>query len=76
MKRLRYEKPVLLSLNETLFVSGRCRTGSNAVGDVNCESGGSASMECRVGSVADLGRKCWDGGSNSTSCRQGGAVVG
>lgn len=74
MKRLRYERPVLQSLNELQFATGRCKTGSNAVGEVNCESGGSASMECRVGNVADLGRKCWDGGSNNTSCKLGGAV--
>lgn len=73
MKRLRYEKPVLHSLNESHFATGACKTGSSAVGDTNCVSGGSATLECRVGNVANLGRKCWAGGSNTTSCRQGGA---
>ncbi|MBU0996168.1 MAG: hypothetical protein KJ737_27030 [Proteobacteria bacterium] len=74
MKRLKYEKPVLKSLNETHFAKGRCKTGTNEVGDTDCMSGAAANLNCRYGNIAESGGKCWDGGSNTNFCRQGGAA--
>lgn len=75
MKRLKYEKPVLTSLNEHHFAKGRCKTGTAEVGDTDCINGAAASLDCRYGNVADLGRKCWDGGANVSSCKQGGSAA-
>ncbi len=67
MVKIKYEKPVLISLSGKDSAHGACKPGSGEIAG-NCRDGPAANDICKVGSSAIGGQSCRDGGLNLTRC--------
>ena len=72
MKSLKYEKPGLIDINNSLYVTAHtyCNPGNSDV-DTCWAGNANTTFICQDGSGNNTNIQCWSGGLNTNICNEG-----